>query len=465
MKIIKNTFSFIIIVILFSVIFQEFGILNNTVFIEFLISISLLIITLKVYYKKFSFPLFPLYHFLLFVVYVFPVVYFNHLKDTWAFNTTALKSIYSEDLVIQVVLIFILVQITTLVQVLLAKKINLKPLKYSYRLKKNSSVIIIVFTLVFILLDMSINMNNLPLVTRQLFLLITEFLYIPIGILFFQYINNKSKKSRNMLLLLLSIYIIFLIGKAAAAPFAELALFIVVIIYHNKLKIHWSIYFAGVSFIAFIMNIKMSMRVFYKDNIHASVLEKITGIFDIFTNIFNSGTDVVQASLDFLLIRVQMLSTLMIVVKNTPQNVDYWGFTQLQNLFWSFIPRIVYPFKPILNEGQDFGHAYSIIGANDFVTAVNIPSLIGLYMSFGLVSLIVGIILFNFIMLKISQIAKKEYFNEVMIIALAYFSLNFIHNIDTGYTGLGSLFYRTILFYFVARFVYKKLLIRSVIEN
>lgn len=460
MKRLKNYFFYIVVILVIVNLYQSFGILNNTIIIEFVFSLALLIITFYIYYKKFSFPLFPLYHFLLFLVYVFPVIYFNYLKNTWAFNTTALKNIYSENLAVQVILIFIFMQIISLIQVTFTKKMKCKPSKMSYKLKKNSAIIMIVFILIFVSMQMLVKVDNLPLIARQLFLLIRQLLYIPIGILLFQYLNNKNKNARNVLMISLLIYLILLITKAAAAPFAELALFIVIIIYHKGMKIHWSIYFAGISFIAFIMDFKMSIRVLYHNSNNSSLYEKIIEISHLFIHTINSSSDLWLASLNFLLIRAQMLSTFMIVVGNTPSVIKYWKFSQLQDLFWGFIPRFVYPFKPILNEGQNFGHAYSIIGANDFVTAINIPSLVGFYMAFGLSSLIVGIIIFNFIMLKIAKIAKGAYYDEPMIITLAYFSLNFIHNIDTGYTGIGTLFYKTLIFYFVARFLYKKLLIK-----
>lgn len=464
-KTIFDSLLYILFVIVIGFLYNSYGISDNLIFFEFIVSSVILVATIKTYFRYYSFALFPIYNILLYITYVFPVIYLGHLEETWVFNTVSLKETYSSDAVENIIFMMIVVQIITFFMLVTFRLYSTKCYMndtIKYKIKKNGLVLLTSITLSLIFVETTVDPMILPSFLQQFYIQVTEFIYIPIGIMLFQYLNYRDKRSKNILYLLLLFYGLLLILKAAAAPFMELGLFILFLLYHKGIKIHWSIYvYAGI-FIAFIMNFKMSIRMLFWDGKEYSFLEKLTGVIQLFGNLFTSGNDVFQASLDFLLGRSQMLTTFIIAYVKTPADVAYWEFSQLQHIFWGFIPRIIFPFKPEVTEGQVFGHAYNMLSESDLTTAVNVPSIIGFYIAFGIVSLIAGAFLFNLIMLKISALAASRSSDEPMIITLAYFSFHFIHTLDTGYTGIGLLFYKTLIIYIVTKYIYKRIMFEVV---
>jgi hypothetical protein len=78
------------------------------------------------------------------------------------------------------------------------------------------------------------------------------------------------------------------------------------------------------------------------------------------------------------------------VMEDTPKIVPYWEGKTYLPLFTSFIPRIVWPDKPELRVGNEFGKRYNYLNANDFTTSFNLPWIVEMYANFGYWGVIVG---------------------------------------------------------------------------
>ncbi len=78
------------------------------------------------------------------------------------------------------------------------------------------------------------------------------------------------------------------------------------------------------------------------------------------------------------------------VVKDTPSRVPYWNGETYLPLFTSYIPRIVWPDKPVLTTGNAFGRRYNYLGKTDFATSFNLPWIVEMYANFGSWGVLIG---------------------------------------------------------------------------
>ncbi|HWP37039.1 MAG TPA: hypothetical protein VNL18_05730, partial [Gemmatimonadales bacterium] len=112
--------------------------------------------------------------------------------------------------------------------------------------------------------------------------------------------------------------------------------------------------------------------------------------------VFERGSVMAEISLraigqeDFLetawqvgLSRISHLMTLAEVVGLTPEYVPFWGGETYRPIIWKLVPRLIYPDKPMETTGQEFGHRYGFLAADDFVTSYNLPQLVEFYANFG----------------------------------------------------------------------------------
>jgi hypothetical protein len=91
--------------------------------------------------------------------------------------------------------------------------------------------------------------------------------------------------------------------------------------------------------------------------------------------------------------RFDLVSLLAYVIDETPSRVPYWDGESYQALLWKFIPRLLYPEKPVEEMGQTFGHRYGLLDEDDISTSVNMPQLCEMYANFGAPGVVIGMFL------------------------------------------------------------------------
>jgi hypothetical protein len=91
--------------------------------------------------------------------------------------------------------------------------------------------------------------------------------------------------------------------------------------------------------------------------------------------------------------RVEQLTIFAVVVEATPRDIPYWEGESLHDGFYVFLPRILWPDKPIMKMGNVFGHRYNILHDRDENTSLNLPWLAELYANFGIGGVAGGMLL------------------------------------------------------------------------
>jgi hypothetical protein len=89
--------------------------------------------------------------------------------------------------------------------------------------------------------------------------------------------------------------------------------------------------------------------------------------------------------------RIDTLSTMAIVVDDTPQRIPYWDGYTYSDLAWHLVPRFLLPDKPALVMGQEFPRRYGLIDYSDVETAYNLSQTVELYINFGALGVGLGL--------------------------------------------------------------------------
>jgi hypothetical protein len=97
--------------------------------------------------------------------------------------------------------------------------------------------------------------------------------------------------------------------------------------------------------------------------------------------------DVVRSN---LLERLNHLVMAAHVTNCTPNEIPYWYGETLASGGYVFIPRVIWPDKPLLTFGTQFGHRYGMLDISNSTTTVNLTWVVELYANFGYLGAIVG---------------------------------------------------------------------------
>ncbi len=118
--------------------------------------------------------------------------------------------------------------------------------------------------------------------------------------------------------------------------------------------------------------------------------------------------------------RLNHLHVTAAVIADTPKRVRFKYGATYWSLFTKFIPRFIWPDKPVESIGNAWAHEYGYLHKGDFTTAFNLPFLTEMYINFGYYGLI--------------------FVSVIISICLGYLSLKFWnHDGDGTFTAYGLL--------------------------
>lgn len=90
--------------------------------------------------------------------------------------------------------------------------------------------------------------------------------------------------------------------------------------------------------------------------------------------------------------RAALLDLMTDVMRQTPEAVPYWNGETYKSLIGAFVPRFLWPDKPVKITGYAFGHRYGYLAQNDYSTTINLPFFIEFYANFGVLGVYLGML-------------------------------------------------------------------------
>ena len=92
--------------------------------------------------------------------------------------------------------------------------------------------------------------------------------------------------------------------------------------------------------------------------------------------------------------------------------------------FYSLVPSIIWKNKPSFNFGNKFGHDFYFLHDIDFKTSINIPLITELYLNHYYKGLLIGMLLFGF-MISLVEFLISKFFNKDNILQLIFIACTF----------------------------------------
>lgn len=93
--------------------------------------------------------------------------------------------------------------------------------------------------------------------------------------------------------------------------------------------------------------------------------------------------------------RLNHLGLLTLVMQETPERVAHTGLITYQPLFFSFIPRALYPGKPTSSFANEFGRQYRVISEDDNKTSINFDPVTQAWSAGGLLGVMLSSAVFG----------------------------------------------------------------------
>lgn len=121
-----------------------------------------------------------------------------------------------------------------------------------------------------------------------------------------------------------------------------------------------------------------------------SGLDKFSLFLELAANYWLSDQVASEEVRSNLLTRLNHLAMATVAVENTPKVIPYWNGESLELGLVAFIPRFLWPNKPSLTFGNQFGVRYGILYEGNTDTTVNLTWVVEFYINYGYPGVIVG---------------------------------------------------------------------------
>lgn len=227
--------------------------------------------------------------------------------------------------------------------------------------------------------------------------------YIATGLFLYLFIKKKIHKTVAIGLLL---YILFeFVQKLTAYGVAHsmrYALYLGIIYYLITRKIPWPAVATVVILVALMLPVKLEYRKFLADSTtELTITEKLEAYYALAYEHYLGREGIASSEVGgndegSPLFRFSYsASAFSVVIVNTPGIVPYWDGVTYSTLFSKFIPRFLWPNKPVEDIGNEFGHRYGLLHESDEGTSMNLPWLAELYANYGESAVYYGMALFG----------------------------------------------------------------------
>lgn len=151
-----------------------------------------------------------------------------------------------------------------------------------------------------------------------------------------------------------------------------------------------------------------------QEQVSSSPVERVRDLFRFSAASSSNPTDALETTV----FRLDALTLFAAVREQTPGSIPYALGSTLEPAFYVWIPRILWPGKPLAELGNSWAHRYGLLSPDDTVTSLNLPWLVEFYINFGSFGVILGMlfvgVLYSFLLrLLISRT------NDVLAFAIA----------------------------------------------
>jgi hypothetical protein len=223
--------------------------------------------------------------------------------------------------------------------------------------------------------------------------------WIGIGLIYYLLMNGQLHWSEKALFfgVIIPVEVLLRLSTAQFYPLVSLVVFITIIRWSVSGKIPAGYIILGIVAVIAIYPIKNEFRTltWFSWKKDFTYVDKIEIMFDLLARKYQSTSteSAVEESQQQLSTRLSHIYVFSQVVNMTPYQVQFWDGGSYAYFLYSYIPRFLWPDKPESTIGNEFGHRYSFLSADDNETSWNLPWLIEFYANYGSLGVIIGMAL------------------------------------------------------------------------
>ena len=206
----------------------------------------------------------------------------------------------------------------------------------------------------------------------------------------------------------------------------------------------------------------MAFKLQYRKIEAASALGKfgsVTNIVDkanLFTkvvteSVIQGDSEALSAGMDSVAQRIDLLHSFANITDLCPRVVPYLRGETYANLPWKFVPRLLYPDKPVELSANDVGHQFGMLEEDDDTSTLNLPQLVELYVNFGPWGILPGMIVIGLIYRSLKNFLLFAGDGPVQSITILLLFTSLLQ-IESHFSGVfGSLVYSVVVFSFLGK--------------
>lgn len=289
--------------------------------------------------------------------------------------------------------------------------------------------------------------------------------FLSICILYLFKLKNKLTKGYQIFLFWILIPVNVLISLSSGIVFIPIRIVFCLLLIHIAVKrsFPWRMFSIGV----FGSIVALGFKGEYRQQVGYDTQVDYNSLFDVvnkgidfieilFSSIVNLGANNITEPIEKVFQRLDLIYLFAYVIERTPSSIPYYGGMTYSDILWKFVPRFIYPDKPNYQWGNIFGREYGILQPNDFITSINLPQMVEMYINYGVIGIMVGMFLLGKIYRYLSTLLTKENVGDWGIVTGIVISSTLI-NIESNFLLVfGNIPYWIILFHVLGKLLMEK---------
>lgn len=241
------------------------------------------------------------------------------------------------------------------------------------------------------------------------------------------YLFFTKKLSAVYKILLLSLFILDLIYPISVGILAGTVTVIVftgLIYFYAKKRVPYALGVAAVVLFVLFQQVKLEFRqiIWFGQPQQFSLLDRAEILFNTSFNYFLSAQSDNKKTTESAFSRLDHLGTTAFVISVSPSRIDYEYGSTYMPLFTKWIPRIIWPDKPVEATPNAWAKKYGLLDPYNYNTAYNLPWFTEYYVNFGFWGIIIGMTLIGLLIGALTKIFSN---NNKPIVFLMGISLTF----------------------------------------
>ena len=140
------------------------------------------------------------------------------------------------------------------------------------------------------------------------------------------------------------------------------------------------------------------------------------------------------------------------VMEKTPTIVPYWNGETYLPFLTSFIPRALWPDKPVEKVGNQFGKRYHYLDSTDKITSVNLPWIVEMFVNFGTLGVLIGMPLVGMFLAFLEQKLNSPGMGPLEVVIGATVLFGLVYQESNFSLLMGGVLNLTLALYILFRF-------------